>query len=127
MKRLMVIGMVFLSLALPVVALAQAVAPEESAPTFDPALGYVLFTVVLLGILATVVAVGRPLVRYAGENAPRWAFEVGVQIGAGLVRMAEDIAKATPAPYDDPVAAELRRQYETLVEEARGEGKAEII
>ena len=127
MRQVIVIVMMLVGLALPVVALAQAVAPEESTPTFDPALGYVLFTVVLLGILATVVAVGRPLVRYAGENAPRWAFEVGVQIGAGLVKTAEDIAKATPAPYDDPVAAELRRQYETLVEEARGEGKAEIV
>jgi hypothetical protein len=127
MRRIMLIVLVLVGIALPLVALAQEVAPEESAPTFDPALGYVLFTVVLLGILATVVVVGRPLVRYAGENAPRWAFEVGVQIGAGLVKTAEEIAKATPATYDDPVAAELRRQYEMLVEEARGEGKEEVI
>lgn len=117
MKGLRVMMVVMLIvLAMPGAAWAQDAA-EEAAREFDPALGYVLFTVVLLGILATVVAVGRPLVRYAGENAPRWAFELGMRVGAGLVTAAEEVAKATPVPYDDAVAAELRRQFEQLVEE----------
>src|SRR5687767_4890629 len=89
MKRMIVIAMMLAVLALPHIALAQEIMPEESAPTFDPALGYVLFTIVLLAILAAVVSVGRPHVRYAGENAPRWAFDIGVQVGSGLLKTAE--------------------------------------
>lgn len=116
MRTLLALVMVF-ALALP--ALAQDVEPVPVEGS--PELVYILGTVLVLAVLATVVLLGRPMITANAENVPPWLLDSAFSALNTVLAELERYVEKTPPTYDDEAVAALRREFEALRREIRGE------
>lgn len=93
--------------------------PPVIVDTRNPELLYIMVTVVVLGALAALVLIGRPLILQLGASAPAWAFEGGVTAARQALVEATEYAESTPVLYDDVAVAELVRKFNELEAEVR--------
>lgn len=89
---------------------------EDDMPT------YLIFTAIILALLAVIVFVLRPLIVQLGASAPAWAIEAGYAAVEKLLKEAQRKATESSGTIDDAAVAELRAEFERLkkqIDEAR--------
>ena len=102
--------------AVPVFAQSEATpAPVVS----DNGLLYILFTVIILALLATVTIAGPKLVGMAADNAPSWVVDALVSAINTLLDNAAQYAATTEVTYDDEAVAELKAKVLALEEQIK--------
>jgi len=112
-------------LGAPVVA---AVAQDGLAPVngvIDPAAGALtardlVFVAVILGLLAVIVLVLRPLIIQLGVSSPSWAVEAAFRGAESLMQSGLKYAGQTPNKLDDELLNELAKELQALRKEIYG-------
>lgn len=118
MKRVLFV----LSVLFVLFAVLPAYAQDTATPApvvSDNGLLYILFTVIILALLATVTIAGPKLVGMAADNAPSWVVDALVSAINTLLDNAAQYAATTEVTYDDEAVAELKAKVLALEEQIK--------